>query len=253
MQVKAVQLGQAINLKSAFKVLDFKQISKEPYLYEVSANSWIAVLRYGVIVFGNVKASAQTVIIDKIRPFVDSESNQENWEVLNLKVGPKYRFRLKNGVIYCSELELGVKQLISIILARSVVLEFLEKQTDEILAKFSDIIETFHQKGRIFAGSTKLLKLVGASMKIKNDSIYQLSMLDKPDFTWDDAQLDILYTDLEEEYEISSRYRILRDKINTLFEDSHFILQYLEGRRALLLEFIIVVLIVIEIILFFYE
>lgn len=253
MKIKAIQLGQSIDTKRINMLKEFTPVAKDPYLYKIGRNKWISILRYGVITLWNIDKEEEKMIIKGIEPFVENPLKEQNWETIDVKVRKNSKPQIKNGVLYCEKLTPGVQRLVSFTLARSVVLEFFEKQTDEILKEFSILIKLFSEKGRIKASTRKLLKLVGHAMKIKNSSINQMSMLEKPDFTWDDAVLDKLYEEIDDEYELNARYSILREKISTLFEDSEFILNYLESKRSMLLEVVIIVLIAVEIVLFVYE
>lgn len=253
MQVKAIQLGQSIDLKNINRLKTFKLIAKDPFLYQIGPQQWMSILRYGVVALWNIKEDEEEKILKKIEPFVQNPLNETNWETIEVKRSKKQKPKLKGGTLYCPKLTIRIQQLISFALGRSVVLEFFEKKTTEIFKNFRNLLQSFHESGRAKTSTKKLMKLVGAAMKIKNESIHQLSMLEKPDFTWDDPLLSMLYEEIEDEYELHDRYLILREKISTLFEDSEFIVNYIEGKRSLMLEMVIILLIIIEIILFLYD
>lgn len=253
MQVKAIQVGRSINLKRIESLAGFKLLAKDPYLYRVGKGQFVVVMRYGVLVFWGVGAEKITEITKRLVNFIEGAFDEKNWEEIDFKVSKRKKAKVFDGTLYCSELTIEMKQLVSVVLSRSTVLEFFEKQAEKILAEYQEILTSFHETGKTKARPKKLLRLVGAAMKIKNTSVHQLSMLEKPDFIWDDAELDLLYEDLEEEYEISSRYVILKEKLGMMFEDSEFILNYIDGERSFLLEMTIILLIVLEVLLFVYE
>jgi uncharacterized Rmd1/YagE family protein len=253
MQVKAIQVGRAVNLKRIESLAGFKLIAKDPHLYRVGKGQFVVAMRYGVLVFWGVDADKIVEITKRLNPFIEDSFDENHWESIDLKVSKRKKAKVFDGTLYCCELTKEIKQLVSVVLSRSTVLEFFEKQTGQILSEYQGVLNSFHETGKAKATPKKLLKLVGSAMKIKNTSVHQLSMLEKPDFVWDDAELDLLYEDLEEEYEISSRYVILKEKLGMLFEDSEFILNYIDGQRAFVLELTIVILIVMEVILFVYE
>lgn len=252
MEAKAIQLGQGINIKQFQKDKKIREGGKNVVIFKISANKWFALVRYGVIVLGNIDATEERKILKSIKSYIINPTTENPCESIEIKKtkGKEY---LMDGILFTKNLSTPLKQLIVVILARSVVLEFFEKQTDHILFQFGEITEFFKEKGRIRKSSKNLLKLVGTAMNIKNRAVSQMAMLDKPDLVWEDAELDLWYQRLEGEYEISERYTIVKEKIDTLFGDSEFILNYLENRRILILEVIIVVLIMIEVVILIYD
>ncbi len=139
------------------------------------------------------------------------------------------------------------------ILSRSVALEYFENRVEKALAEFDPIMRSFEEKGKASFTTREMLKKVGFAMNIRHLSMASLAILDSPDITWDDIELNDFYNDLSEEFEIDDRYDILKEKLETIFKNVEFILGFIEGKRSIMLEFIIVVLIVLEILIFGYE
>ena len=78
-------------------------------------------------------------------------------------------------------------------------------------------------------------------------------MEEKPDVVWDRPDLDRLYARLEDEYELKERAEVLSRKLSVIAETAKVLTDIIDTRRALRLEFIIVVLIAIEIIFGVYQ
>ena len=90
-------------------------------------------------------------------------------------------------------------------------------------------------------------------MNIRHQTVTQMALLDKPDLTWDDESLDKFYKNLAEYYELDDRYEVLDDKLETIFRNVEFISDYITARRTLMAEIIIIVLIAVELVIFFAE
>lgn len=253
MHIHAIQIGKSIDTKKLAKQKGFKVVAKNPQVYELAKNQWFTVFNYGVVVFWNIEAPIAAALLKKFSALIKETSEEQNFETFGVTIKKGSKIKIEEGELITPKLDLGLIQLISVMLSRSVILESLEKETDANFSGFSSVTKIFNKTGRINARSSTLLKLVGSSMKIKHDSIYKLSVLDKPEFTWEDAELNALYSQLEDELEIAGRYKNLREKIETMIHDSEFILNYIESRRALILEAIIVALILFEVIMFFFD
>lgn len=258
MRVQAIHLGQKIDVRRFQAKAKYETIvTKDPnlYFYSIGKEKYFVLFRYGVGVFWNFDDEEVKGYVKEILPFVQSPiEGAINNESIEAFVKKKGKNLVEDGEVYVSDLNHDIVKLVSVVLARSVILDFFEQQVDQMLYQFGEVIEVFSTNGGMRRmGSRELLRQVANAMKIQNVSVTQMAMLDKPDFTWDDSDLDKLYDALDNEYEIADRYDTLKQKLETLFHDSKFILDYLDSRRSFLLEFTIIALIMVEVVLFVYE
>jgi uncharacterized Rmd1/YagE family protein len=78
-------------------------------------------------------------------------------------------------------------------------------------------------------------------------------VLDKPDITWDNPEADHLYTTMAGLFELSQRYLEIKHKSETLLDMTDVFSSLSNARRSARLEWIIIILIAIEIVLFLLE
>jgi uncharacterized Rmd1/YagE family protein len=78
-------------------------------------------------------------------------------------------------------------------------------------------------------------------------------VLDKPDITWDNADLDRLYSRMANLFELSQRYHEIRTKSETLMDITDVFTGLSHARRSARLEWIIIILIAVEIVLYLYD
>lgn len=252
MRVAAIHLGKQISLKSIQSKLDFKASYKEPLVIEYSKARFIVVFKYGVVVFWGITPGDMNKFLLTISPFIVDHFDDKFEEDLTLKVGRKID-QIKDDQIHLSFLSVEKIALVSMILARSLALERFEQQVEKILKDFELVVNNFTEKGRIGFSGKYLLKKVGMAMSLQHGAVSQLALLDKPDLTWNDLELDRLYNRLEEEFELDDRYQIAAEKLKMLFHNVEFILNLLSERRGVILELIIIFLILIEVLFFIYE
>ena len=81
----------------------------------------------------------------------------------------------------------------------------------------------------------------------------RLSLLDKPDITWDSPELETLFGHMRKMYELDDRFRAVEFKLDSIQDNSKALLSILQTRRSERLEIVIVALILIEVVLFVYE
>lgn len=251
MQVRAIRVGQRIDTRKMQNEIGFRVSLKEPMVVEYAKNKYIVFFRYGVVVFWNCSDGETNEILSNLSPFIVGNVEVKEEEEVTVKMGKTDE--IKNNHIYVKELSAPRVALVSIVLGRSLVLDYFEGEVGSVVKEFDKVVNGFAENGRSNLPTRALLKKVGTAMSIQHTAVNQMAMLDRPEITWEHGSLDEFYTDLVEEYELEDRYDILSDKLKILFRSVEFILGYIESRRNMFLELTIVFLIMIEILIFFYE
>ena len=78
-----------------------------------------------------------------------------------------------------------------------------------------------------------------------------MALFDKPESIWESPDLETLYNRMSSEYDLKIRFDILDKKIDYLSDISKMMIEFLAEKRNAFLETVIIVLIVIEIGLWF--
>lgn len=239
MKIEALQLGESLDLKAFTRRHKTNVIAKEPLCIELEKNRHAILFRYGVVVLWNTNEAQKKTLLKSIQnfiasPFQNPAHEEAEWGKTKAMSIPK-------------------RQLISVAIARSVVMDSFEQQADELITQFRDITNQFKKSGHSSIKTKHLLKFAGAAMSINNQAVGKMALLDKPDFTWENPELDQLFTELDTEYEIAERYTTLTKKLEMLTHDTEFIMNYIETRKTNFLELVIVVLFIVDIGLILWE
>ena len=79
---------------------------------------------------------------------------------------------------------------------------------------------------------------------------YTLSAFDDPDIVWEGGKrIEELYRLLKREFDLEDRIRIIQQKVSLISRSSMFVIGRLEGQRSLILEWVIILLILLEVLL----
>lgn len=251
MQVQAFRIGDKIKIKQLQKALLFTPTMKEPYVIQYAKNKYIVLFKYGVIVFWGLSRGEVNQTMGKIAEYVVSPLDEPNVEEMNIKIAKKEHISTEH--IHLTELSIEKVAIISEVLSRSVAMDYFEHEVEKVLNGFGDITHGLAERGKISLSSKELLQKVGFAMNIQHLVVSQLALLDKPEITWESGNLDRFYNDLSDEYEIKVRYVTLSKKLEIIFRDIEFIMNFLDTRRGFFMELIIIALIAVEIVIFFFE
>jgi uncharacterized Rmd1/YagE family protein len=139
--------------------------------------------------------------------------------------------------------------IIAFVIAKSVALERIEEQVDTVLDEIEGLIALLGQ-GRLSIPDKRLAQLASKILNFKYRSIAYIMVLDKPEITWDNQEADRLYLTMANLFELSQRYQQIKHKSETLMDITEVFTGLSHARRASRLEWIIIILIVIEIVIY---
>ena len=143
--------------------------------------------------------------------------------------------------------------LIFMVAAQSVAIGHLERGVDEAMHRFDRVHRGLAERGKLCVGTREILRIIGTAGSTINFIIDKLSLLDKPDITWEEQDAERLYAALRKAFELEDRFGALRFKIDFLRDSSENVLDVLQDRKSALLEWVVIALIAMEIVLFVYQ
>lgn len=252
MRVHVMDIAKTINLKEFQKRHQVKIVLKEPLVLQHGPKKYVVLLRYGVVAFWDLTKREERRWLDMLEPYLVDRFDRPLEDVVAVSKAQK-REGIFRGKIVLKSFDADRLASVSLVLGRSVALERYESEAGKALIEFDAVMRGFGEKGATRLTSKELLKKVGFAMNLQHLTVSQMALLDKPDFTWENPELDKLYQELAWDYELEDRYDVLNEKLKLIFHNVEFILNFLEGRRSLALEVTIVLLIIVEIVLFIYE
>ena len=235
---------------------------------------FVAVFRYGSVVFFNVSPRDTALLVQKIKRYsvgtllsgkerkerycvhvqppgastmntdgrfdVDVPIHDDDYEVDDLVTGD-----------YCIVPELNMKSVdvISNIMAQSVALDAYNDMVDKLLADFEMINNIVTLEGNLTTvDRDKMFRAVA-----QNNTIFlrltKVGIKDRVDTAWDLSQYVNVDELMREEFDIDRRFDYIEFKLNLIQQNAKFFLQVLANQKSDSLEYIIIVLISLECVL----
>ncbi len=254
--MRSLYLSKEIKLNDVRKTLDYKLASfeREMLVYEIAPDKYVFIYSFGSVVFYNTGTS----MADKIIQLLTAEI---------VKPVPKYLYEnyivmedasaeadiVDFNKVVLNKTNLMKISIISRILAQSVAIEYFESMVDDMILIFEGINKSLETEGRFNTTDKEIKKFIGASNSIIFDILSKLSLLDKPDVTWESARLEHFFYKLRSMFELESRFKDIVFKIGFIQNNTDMLLGILQHKRETILELAIIVLILIEIFIYICE
>jgi uncharacterized Rmd1/YagE family protein len=167
----------------------------------------------------------------------------------SLRVEAESALSITNDYAVMPRYDRAFIDIIAFVIAKSVALERIEVQVDTVFDEMEGMIGLLDQ-GKLSVPDKRLAKLASKILNFKYRSISSIMVLDKPEITWDNLEADRLYLTMANLFELNHRYQEIKHKSETLMDITEVFTGLSHARRASRLEWIIIVLIFIEIVIY---
>ena len=139
-------------------------------------------------------------------------------------------------------------ELVAVVIAKSVALERIEEQAEKILDKVEGLIDRL-DKANLRLSDKELARTTAQIIRHEYNTIAYIMILDKPDITWIRSDAEKFYDRMSHFFELNDRYEIIRQKTEILNVITGHFASISHSLRGLFVEWLIVILIVVEVIL----
>ncbi|MDD2494016.1 MAG: RMD1 family protein [Tissierellia bacterium] len=254
-EINLNKIAEECNIKKKYTweepLMLYGDILKNIIEEDISENEKIFVFSFGSIVFINSTPEhieKFMVYMKKIESDIDIENYKRFNDDYALHIAEGAEIDLTDDYVQIPEIELFYPELISIVIAKSVALERIELQLGKILDDLESKIDNL-EKGNLKIGNKELAKITSRIVRHEYNTIAYIMILDKPDVTWVNSDAGYFYEQMSEFFELNDRYEIIKQKTEILKSIIDGFASISHSIRGLFVEWVIVILIVIEVIL----
>jgi uncharacterized Rmd1/YagE family protein len=237
-------LGEGIDLAR----VEAEPIARAPLTIRLGAG--VAVLyRYGALVLFGVEEADRLALFRRLKGGAEEPDTEGDAADLRLATPGEAEGVDSAGGLALAAFDLPRLRLVAEVLARSAVLAFYESHLAGVLRDLEPPIARLRRDGRLPARTRALLRSVGEALDTEMRMIGRAEVSEKPEFVWDQPELDRLYAKLADEYELVERDRAISRKLDLVMRSVSVLMEALSARRGLHVEWAIVALILVEIVL----
>lgn len=209
----------------------------------------ILIFDYGVIVIWGLEESIEKQIINIVRPYEVDRLSVEDIEIENFLFchNPDRPPRLFNDVINLRSGHHMVKLTISHALAQSVKLAYFEELIEYSISHTKYLPHELSSTGTIRMSRRKITNQIGELFIMRMNVNLISNVLDTPEIFWSFPSVGPLYRAVRSYLEITQRIEVLNQRCAVLSDMLDMLKDHVNIMQGEKLEWIIIVLITIEI------
>ncbi len=252
--VKAYDVASSYDLPAARKALEGelkgKVLETNPLLLQLGERKMVAIFDYGSIVFFDAEINERAHVMEKLKPFALRLNKIVSEDEFILYLSPRPKKPEGTDELVVKQFNRDIALVVGTVLSRSVSVEYYEKLVGDALAQLEQPIASLQSTGKIPHTHRELTKKVGFALAVEQELAYALSAFDDPDIVWGGGKpIEDLYRNLKREFDLEDRIKIIQQKVSIISRSSTFVISRIEGQRSQILEWIIILLILLEILL----
>lgn len=248
---RALLVGERLDLRSLEAT---ERLGSTPLTLAVKGGGVVVLFRFGAVVFFDVSAIEEVAFLENLKPLTVNPAARRETESVMVRVEPGATEGMRGATtVILEDSSLERLQLVADALAKSTVLALYEAQVARTFDAIEPLALELKTKGGTRGQTKRLLENVGEALLSEHTMVGRAQVSEKPDLLWEKPELERLYLRLEDDFEIRERHLALERKLELISRTAQTILEILQGRRSLRVEWYIVALIVVEILLTLYD
>jgi uncharacterized Rmd1/YagE family protein len=251
-KVISFQAADFIDIKNVRQIITGNLLYKDAseLFYETSAGQYLYIFRYGVVSFFDYNPDEISSSFNVLQPYCRNFFTPDfNDELIVETSAPENR--ISHNKIEIKNEDPELIRMIMLNVSQSVTLDYYSDQTEKLLEETNSYTQLLARKGRLIIGGRKLKKFIGKTLLLKNRIAENLYIFDSPPETWENEQLDRLHNELKKSFDLQDRFRDVSEGLQIVKDNLELFKDILQYRTSLLLEWIVIILIAVEVINFF--
>lgn len=206
---------------------------------------------YGCVVFWDYSADAEQAIIKSLAEFSVPSFAKFSFEAFSVTLRrPGSKTLIENDNIILGGNRILDKLTLSFAISQSVKLSYFEDVLEKTGQESKKIPHELAARGKISLSRKQIAKKLGKLFLVRNSINLHTEMLDTPDFFWEHPQHENLYKLITKNLDVPQRVEVLNRRLDMVRDLFAMLEEQMNHQHSSFLEWIIIILISTEIILF---
>ena len=229
------------------------RMTKTLLIVRYGPRSWAVAHDFGALVFLGVPQEERDRVMKELLANVKPEPHAPLQDSFAVEIAADAVPAVRFDRVVVAELDARVVEIISLVVAQSVAMEYYEGDLDSLVEALEERSRLLAKEGSLRGSVREMMRFIGRGMTVRSQVITTLSLLESPGATWENEALDRLYRGLRTSFEIEERYRALDHEIRIVQDNLALLVDMIRQRRYTILEVTVAVLVAAETLLFVWE
>jgi len=236
---------------------------EEPLIIDYEKGK-VYVFAFGAIVLEKSTEELKEEIIKEFRKYLIGKKERPTFSTITINVVDSWKEieseqQSIKGPIFVKDEEVfflkknfdeEIKKVISLVVAQDASLNGIEEEVEKLIDSTNEII-AYIKRPAILTRTRKILDFIINTTKIKSAIISDLMLIERPEIVSANQNVLKTYYSMRDFFEFRYRLEVLNTKLNYLSNLVEFASRTTYEKRTELLEFLIVLLFIIDIIIYF--
>lgn len=249
-KLSALLVANQLDIKGIKAFLDIKPLadSSSELFYNFSANKFQYFFNFGVIVFAGYTEEEIKWSIKAIQAY--QKNPVTNWlrddHEISVQAGSEVAFEFDEVVV--ARLDDKVIRITMFNLAQSVALDHYHGVTEILLTEVKGFANQLESTGKLKISRNNMMRFLGRALNTQNDIAENIYIFDSPELVWDDEYLDKLHKGLIKHFDLRVRFNEVEYTLRIIEDNLTVFREIIHQRESNLLEWIIIILILVEVV-----
>lgn len=228
-------------------------IATSPLTFPGRKRGFFVLLRFGALVAVDTDPAEAAEVLEHVRSRSEDAHPVRAEETAEVHIVPGApEGVLPDGEVQLRLLDADRAQVIANVLSKSAALTYYEERVAAVFDQV-EALATQLRDTTVPTSGRDILRQIGEALLIQTHMVGRVEVGEKPEITWEDAELDRLYARLALEYELVDRDRALSRKLALISDVASTYLELLDTRKSQRLEWYIIILIAVEIVIIVWD
>lgn len=253
-KVVSYQVADAIDVKTFCQIFKAELYFSDPaeLFYKTDTDQYVYVFKYGAVCFLNYDVFRISEFLRLIAPYCKNLFEHNFTDGFLVETHAK-ELRVGFNKIDIPSADIEVLRLVMLNVTQSVALDYYEDQTEKLLEETNTYTQMLENKGRLGISNKKLKQYIGRTLLLRNRIAENIYVFDSPPETWENENLNKIDSDLKRTFDLQVRVRTIHEGLSIVRDNLELFRGLLQYRNSNILEWIIIILILMEVLNLFFE
>jgi len=247
---------KAFHLKGNIDIKKFKQLNTTKSIHENSTElfykngdqQYYFVINYGAIVFFNQPQQEIEQVLKLLVEHFGITSSDLLSDEFEIIANPDAHVDIEFGHLTLREIDYDAVKIIMLNMAQSIALNYYDQVSQQLITEVRLITTQMETKGKLSINKKNILKFIGKALNTQNRIAENLYIFDSPPITWESEYYNRINKTLASHFELNARYRSIESNFKIVEANLHAFLDVNNHHESSRLEWIIIILILVEVI-----